>query len=45
MVDLRNNLAKEVSAELEKHFPHLVFNTIVPRNVKLAEAPSHKSRN
>jgi len=41
MVDLRNNLAKEVSAELEKHFPSLVFNTLIPRNVKLAEAPSH----
>ena len=43
MVDLRNNLAKEVSAELEHHFPHLVFNTLIPRNVKLAEAPSHNT--
>ena len=43
MVDLRNNLAKEVSAELEKHFPKLVFNTLIPRNIKLAEAPSHKT--
>ncbi|KRP01572.1 MAG: chromosome partitioning protein [SAR86 cluster bacterium BACL1 MAG-121128-bin56] len=41
MVDMRNNLAKEVSEELEKHFPSLVFNTLIPRNVKLAEAPSH----
>ena len=41
MVDMRNNLAKEVSGELEKHFPALVFNTLIPRNVKLAEAPSH----
>ena len=41
MVDLRNNLAKEVSEELEKHFQGLVFNTLIPRNVKLAEAPSH----
>ena len=41
MVDLRNNLAKEVSEELEKHFQSLVFNTVIPRNVKLAEAPSH----
>ncbi|MBD63134.1 MAG: chromosome partitioning protein [Gammaproteobacteria bacterium] len=41
MVDMRNNLAKEVSQELEKHFPSLVFNTLIPRNVKLAEAPSH----
>ena len=35
MVDLRNNLAKEVSEELEKHFQNLVFNTLIPRNVKL----------
>ena len=41
MVDMRNNLAKEVSSELENHFPSLVFNTLIPRNVKLAEAPSH----
>ena len=41
MVDLRNNLAKEVSYELEKHFNNLVFNTLIPRNIKLAEAPSH----
>ena len=41
MVDMRNNLAKEVSDELEKHFSNLLFNTLIPRNVKLAEAPSH----
>jgi chromosome partitioning protein len=41
MVDMRNNLAKDVSDELEKHFPSLVFNTLIPRNIKLAEAPSH----
>ena len=41
MVDMRNNLAKEVSDELEKHFSSLVFNTLIPRNIKLAEAPSH----
>ena len=41
MVDMRNNLAKEVSDELEKHFTNLIFNTLIPRNVKLAEAPSH----
>ena len=41
MVDMRNNLAKEVSYELEKHFNNLVFNTLIPRNIKLAEAPSH----
>ena len=41
MVDMRNNLAKEVSDELEKHFSNLLFNTLIPRNIKLAEAPSH----
>ena len=41
MVDMRNNLAKSVSDDLEKHFPDLLFNTLIPRNVKLAEAPSH----
>ena len=41
MVDMRNNLAKEVSEELENHFSHILFNTIIPRNIKLAEAPSH----
>tara|TARA_Y100000590_G_scaffold469245_1_gene655764 strand:+ start:369 stop:1112 length:744 start_codon:yes stop_codon:yes gene_type:complete len=41
MVDTRNNLTKEVSDDLERHFPELLFNTLIPRNVKLAEAPSH----
>ncbi len=41
MVDMRNNLAKEVSEELEAHFSSILFNTIIPRNIKLAEAPSH----
>lgn len=41
MFDVRNNLANQVSAELTDHFGDLVFRTIVPRNVRLAEAPSH----
>jgi chromosome partitioning protein len=41
MFDVRNNLANAVSAELTDHFGDLVFRTIVPRNVRLAEAPSH----
>jgi len=41
MYDVRNNLANAVSAELTNHFGDLVFRTIVPRNVRLAEAPSH----
>ncbi len=39
--DPRNNLASEVSAQLVQHFGNQVFNTIIPRNVRLAEAPSH----
>ncbi|GAB1406476.1 AAA family ATPase [Thermomonas brevis] len=41
MFDVRNNLANAVSAELTNHFGELVFRTIIPRNVRLAEAPSH----
>ena len=41
MFDVRNNLANAVSAELVQHFGDKVFRTVVPRNVRLAEAPSH----
>jgi chromosome partitioning protein len=40
MFDPRNNLANEVSAQLMMHFGDRVFRTVVPRNVRLAEAPS-----
>jgi chromosome partitioning protein len=40
MFDPRNNLANEVSAQLLEHFGDKVFRTVVPRNVRLAEAPS-----
>ena len=40
MYDPRNNLAGEVSAQLIMHFGASVFRTVVPRNVRLAEAPS-----
>lgn len=40
MYDARNNLSNEVSLQLQQHFSHKVFKTIIPRNVKLAEAPS-----
>jgi chromosome partitioning protein len=40
MFDPRNNLANEVSAQLMMHFEDRVFRTVVPRNVRLAEAPS-----
>lgn len=41
MHDPRNNLAVEVSAQLLTHFKDKVFNTVIPRNVRVAEAPSH----
>jgi chromosome partitioning protein len=41
MYDVRNNLGNEVSAQLLKHFGEKVYRTVVPRNVRLAEAPSH----
>ena len=41
MFDPRNNLANEVSSQLIQVFGDKVFRTIVPRNVRLAEAPSH----
>lgn len=40
MYDPRNKLAIEVSAQLERHFPEKLYDTIIPRNVRLAEAPS-----
>ena len=41
MYDPRNTLALNVTAELEKHFGDKLYRTIIPRNVRLAEAPSH----
>jgi chromosome partitioning protein len=41
MHDPRNNLAIDVSGQLLSHFKDAVFNTIIPRNVRVAEAPSH----
>lgn len=41
MADWRNRLTREVSGQLEKHFKEKVLNTIIPRNVRLAEAPSY----
>ena len=41
MVDSRTSLSAQVLAEIAKHFPAKVFNTVIPRNVRLAEAPSH----
>jgi len=41
MYDPRNSLANEVSAQLLKHFGDKLYRTIIPRNVRLAEAPSY----
>ncbi len=41
MFDGRNTLANQVAAELKNHFGDKVFKTMIPRNVTLAEAPSH----
>lgn len=41
MYDPRNNLANQVSQQLMKHFGDKVYHTVIPRNVRLAEAPSH----
>ncbi len=40
MHDARTKLAQDVEAEVRKHFPALVFDTVIPRNVRLGEAPS-----
>lgn len=41
MFDTRNNLSRQVVAEIRNHFKDKVFNTLIPRNVKLSESPSH----
>ncbi len=41
MMDTRTTLSGQVYEEIKKHFPGKVFNTVIPRNIRLAEAPSH----
>jgi chromosome partitioning protein len=41
MVDMRNNLSRQVEAEVRQHFGDRVYRTRIPRNVRLSEAPSH----
>jgi chromosome partitioning protein len=41
MFDGRNNLSHQVAEEVKKHFKDKVFMTIIPRNIRLSEAPSH----
>jgi chromosome partitioning protein len=41
MFDRRNNLTHQVAQEIKKHFAKQVYNTVIPRNVRLSESPSH----
>jgi chromosome partitioning protein len=41
MYDIRNNLTRDVKNEVRKCFPDYLFDTVIPRNVRLSEAPSH----
>ena len=41
MYDGRTRLAHDVEAELRRHFPGLVLQTVIPRNVRISEAPSY----
>jgi chromosome partitioning protein len=41
MIDSRTTLSGQVHQEIKKHFPGKVFSTTIPRNIRLAEAPSH----
>jgi len=41
MFDVRTNLSADVVREVRKFFPNLVYDTIIPRSVRLAEAPSY----
>jgi chromosome partitioning protein len=41
MYDPRNTLAQQVSEQLQQHFGDKVYRTVIPRNIRLAEAPSH----
>jgi chromosome partitioning protein len=41
MYDGRTNLSMQVAEEVKHHFPGKVFATVIPRNVRLSEAPSH----
>lgn len=41
MYDERTNLSRDVQQEIRNHFPRQLFETVIPRNIRLAEAPSH----
>ena len=41
MFDGRTNFSTQVAQEVRRHFPGKVFASVIPRNIRLAEAPSH----
>jgi chromosome partitioning protein len=41
MFDSRNKLSHEIAREVNRHFPEVVFQSVIPRNVRLSESPSH----
>ena len=41
MYDMRTNLSQQVVAEIRTHFPDKIYDALIPRSVRLAEAPSH----
>ena len=41
MFDRRNNLSEAVASDVRAHFKAQVYDTVIPRNVRLSEAPSH----
>jgi len=41
MYDRRNNLCELVAADVREHFKDKVYNTVIPRNIRVSEAPSH----
>lgn len=41
MFDIRTNLSRQVVSEVQKHFPKEIFKAVIPRSIRLGEAPSH----
>jgi chromosome partitioning protein len=41
MFDVRNNLSEQVAADVREHLGDKVYQTVIPRNVRVSEAPSH----
>ena len=41
MFDNRNNLSAQVAADVRNHMGEMVYDTVIPRNVRISEAPSH----